>query len=98
MSNLQTLRQHLFDTLAGLKADTIKIDQARAINETAQVIINSAKVEVDFMRYSGKVVASEFMQLEAPDKDNGEKKTDTANGQKTVALVPGGSVTTHRMR
>lgn len=93
MSNLQTLRQHLFDTLAGLKADTIKIDQARAINETAQVIINSAKVEVDFMRYSGKVVASEFMQLE-----DGEKKTDTANGQKTVALVPGGSVTTHRMR
>jgi len=93
MSNLQTLRQHLFDTLAGLKADTIKIDQARAINETAQVIINSAKVEVDFMKYSGKVVASEFMQLE-----DGEQKTATANGQKTVALVPGGSVTTHRMR
>jgi len=93
MSNLQTLRQHLFDTLAGLKADTIKIDQARAINETAQVIINSAKVEVDFMKHSGKVVASEFMQLE-----DSEQKTATANGQKTVSLVPGGSVTTHRMR
>ena len=47
------LRGLLFETLEGLKNKTIAIDQAAAINHTAQSFINCAKVEVEFMKFSG---------------------------------------------
>lgn len=51
MSNtLGDLNDILFDTLRDLRAGTIKLDQAEAIRETAQTIINSAKVEVDYVK------------------------------------------------
>ena len=54
MSNDVTeLRQTLFDTLRDLKAGTMDIDRAKAINETAQTIINSAKVEADHLKITG---------------------------------------------
>jgi hypothetical protein len=55
------LRAVLFDTLRGLKAGQVKPDQAQAINDTAQTIINSAKVEVDYARVTGNSLASEFL-------------------------------------
>lgn len=56
MSNsIADLRQHLFETLAALKDDKkpMDLDRAKAIADVAQVVINSAKVEVDFMRMRG---------------------------------------------
>lgn len=57
MSNqtIINLRQHLFNALEALsdKDNPMDIDRAKAICEVSQVIINSAKVEVDFMRHSG---------------------------------------------
>jgi hypothetical protein len=98
-NDISALRNALFSVLAGLKDGSCNIDQAKAINETAQVLINTAKVEVDFMKASGKVVNSEFMTLlPETEQDDGEIKSTTTHGKKTVALVPGGSVTTHRMR
>lgn len=55
MNNIEALREHLFNTLQGL-ADTSKpmeIERARAISEVAQVIINSAKVEVEHLKVAG---------------------------------------------
>lgn len=42
-NNINTLRDTLFDTLRALRDrdNPIEIDRAKAINETAQVIINS---------------------------------------------------------
>jgi hypothetical protein len=100
-NDISALRNTLFSVLVGLKDGSCKIEVAKAINDTAQAIINSVKVEVDFMRASGKVVNSEFMTLlpESPKQDDGEVKSITAHGIKTVELGPGrGSVTTHRMR
>lgn len=55
MNNITTLRQHLFDTLAALQDKTapLDIERAKAISEVAQVIINSAKVEVEHAKVTG---------------------------------------------
>lgn len=51
--NIETLREHLFDALDSLKAGTMDTDKAKAVSDLAQTIINTAKVEVDFMRARG---------------------------------------------
>lgn len=59
---IDDVREHLFAVLEGL-ADPVKpmaIDRAKAICEAAQTIINSAKVEVDFLKVSGHS-SSEFL-------------------------------------
>lgn len=48
--NISDLREAMFDTLADLKAGKITVEQAKAISDVGQVIINSAKVEVDYIR------------------------------------------------
>lgn len=49
------LREHLFATLAALRDPhtPMDIERARAVSEVAQTIINSAKVEVDYLKLSG---------------------------------------------
>lgn len=69
MSNdINALREALFDTLRGVKEGKLDLDKAKAINETAQTIINTAKVEVDFMRQTGATVASGFLPVPADAK------------------------------
>lgn len=55
VNDISTVRQALFDTLRGLsdKDKPMDIDRAKAVNEIAQTIINSAKVEVDALRLLG---------------------------------------------
>lgn len=48
--NISHLREGLFDALDALKKGEITVEQAKAISEMSQVIINSAKVEVDYIR------------------------------------------------
>lgn len=48
--NINHLRESLFDSLDMLKNGTLSIEQAKAISEMSQVIINTAKVEVDYIR------------------------------------------------
>ena len=59
-NKIQDLRNHLFETIELLKdgakdstdklAQGMTIEKAKAIADVAQVIINTAKVEVDFIR------------------------------------------------
>ena len=59
MSNdIKGLRDIMFDTLRGVKDGSIKIETAKAINDTAQTIINSAKVEVEFLKATGSPASS----------------------------------------
>ncbi|RQZ74819.1 MULTISPECIES: hypothetical protein [Burkholderia] len=55
MNNLEKLRQHLFATLESLadKEKPMEIERAKAVAEVAQVIINSAKVEVEHQKVAG---------------------------------------------
>jgi hypothetical protein len=93
MSDINELRKVLFDTLTDLrnKDKTIDIDRAKAINDTAKNIIDSAKVEVDFMRVAGGQGSGFIGQASA-------LKTPTATGTKTVEQKAGYSVTTHQLK
>jgi hypothetical protein len=65
-NKIEDLRNHLFATLEALQ-DTEKpmdIERAKAISDVAQTIINSAKVEVDFAKVTGKTPASQFLPAE----------------------------------
>lgn len=61
---INDLRGHLFDALKGLKDKSMDIETAKAISDISQVIVNSAKVEVDFAKATGQKSGSGF--LEAP--------------------------------
>jgi len=52
-NKINDLRDHLFETLERLKDGDIDIETARAITDVSQVIINSAKIEVDFIKATG---------------------------------------------
>ena len=49
-NKIEDLRDHLFEIIEMLKEDDMQLDKAKAIADIAQVIVNSAKVEVDFIK------------------------------------------------
>ena len=49
------LRSKLFDTMDGLEAGTISVETAAQITDVARAIIDSAKVENEFVRLTGTV-------------------------------------------
>ena len=51
-NRLSDLRNHLFETIEALKDEEkpMDLDRARAIGDVAQVIINSAKTEVELVK------------------------------------------------
>lgn len=52
-NSIEDLRNHLFETIEAIKNDEMDLDKARAITEVSQVLVNSAKVEVDFLKTVG---------------------------------------------
>lgn len=67
MNDITELRGILFDALRGLndKAKPLDLDRARATAEIAQTIINSARVEVEFIKAAGGK-GSGFIPLTSP--------------------------------
>lgn len=63
-NNIDTLRDHLFDTLRGLKEGTMSIETAEAVSLISQTIINTAKVEAEFAKATGENIASKFLEQE----------------------------------
>ena len=51
--NLSALRAELFNTLRAVKAGTLPLDQARAVNEIAKTLVDTAKVEVAYIAATG---------------------------------------------
>ena len=53
--NVSDLREHLFATLAALRdtENPMDIERARAVSDVAQTLINSAKVEVEYLKVAG---------------------------------------------
>lgn len=92
-NNIDTVREHLFETLKGLtdKKQPMDLERAKAVCETAQTIINSAKVEVDYIKAVGGTTTSAFLQ------SKGEDKPALPNGSQKVEYPNGISVIAHRM-
>lgn len=61
-NKIEDLRNHLFETLEALKdkENPMPIDRAQAIANVSQAI-NSAKVEVEFIKASGGAFATGFI-------------------------------------
>lgn len=47
---IEDLRRRLFETIDGVKAGTTTLEAAKTIGDLSQVIVNTAKVEVDYLR------------------------------------------------
>ena len=68
-NKINDLRDHLFETLERLKDGDIDVKTAKAMADVSQVIINSAKIEIDFIRTTGSTKDSGFIKLQ----ENNEK-------------------------
>jgi hypothetical protein len=64
-NKIDDLRNHLFETLEALKDEEkpMDLDRARAVAEVAKVIVDSAKVEVEFVKVTGAVRSTSFLPI-----------------------------------
>lgn len=62
-NTIDDLRSHLFETLAALKdkEKPMDLDRAQAVADVAKVIIESAKVEVSFLKVTGALKSTGFL-------------------------------------
>lgn len=63
-NKIEDLRNHLFETIELLKEKEIDVSTAKAISEVAQVIVNTAKVEIQFINRSNSNEEIGFIKLE----------------------------------
>ncbi|NWA29224.1 hypothetical protein HX866_30510 [Pseudomonas gingeri] len=65
-NKIEDLRNHLFVTIESLldPDKPLDINRAKAVAEVAQVMVNSAKVEVDMVKALGAHNGSGFLQIE----------------------------------
>ena len=74
MNDLTALRESLFATLADLRAGKIDLEQAKAINDVGKTLIDSAKVEVDYLRTTGGGESAFIGAASAPPQTSGNGK------------------------
>ena len=69
-NKLGDLRNHLFETLEALKDDEkpMDLDRARAVADVARVIVESAKVEVNFLKVTGALRSTDFLPTDVGDE------------------------------
>lgn len=62
------LRDHLFATIEALRDEEnpMDIDRAKTISEVSKTLIDTAKVEVDFIRATGTSQTTGFIESEKP--------------------------------
>lgn len=67
-NDITGLRGHLFETLAALrdKKNPMDIDRAKAIAEVAREVVNTAKVEVEFIKATGGQGSGFIAKIEPP--------------------------------
>jgi len=62
-NKIDDLRNHLFETLEALKDEDkpMDLERARAVADVARVIVESAKVEVNFIKVTGQAKSTDFL-------------------------------------
>ena len=62
-NKIEDLRNHLFATIEGLldEETPMELDRAKAVADVAQVLVNSAKIEVDFIKATGRESSTGFI-------------------------------------
>lgn len=66
-NKINDLRDHLFETLEALKDPDkpMDIERAKAVADVARVIVDSAKVEVQFLQVTGGLKSTGFLPEDA---------------------------------
>jgi len=59
---IDDLRRRLFETIDGVRSGAVSLDQARQISDLSQVIVNSAKVEVEYVKATEAAARSQFLE------------------------------------
>lgn len=103
-NDIQALRSHLFNTLTALqdKENPMDIDRARAICQVGDVIVDTAKAEIDFARVNGSIDTQFFHKpsaptsMPAPSATQAIENKTTGNNRATITVE--GNVTTHRAK
>ena len=80
--DIQTLRAELFATLRAVKDGTMDLDRARSFNEISKTIVDTAKVEVDYIRATQGEFRSDFIQPAKPSSHM--LPADAMNGIKSI--------------
>lgn len=62
-NSIDGLREHLFETIEGLKNGTITPDVAAQITDVAKAIIDSARAENEFIQLTGSSGSGGFIPL-----------------------------------
>lgn len=62
-NKIEDLRNHLFEVIESLKDGDMEIEKAKTIADVAQVIINSAKIEVDYIKVIDGVCGTGFIPV-----------------------------------
>lgn len=107
MSNdITTLRSILFESLRDIKKASSKdeleiaLAKAKAISDTSQTLINSVKIEVDYIRATSSHVATGFIgaPMASPTLPKPPAKAVDKREIKTGVVETQGNVTRHVMR
>lgn len=69
--SISDLYNALFDTLEQVKSGDMDLDRAKMVTEVGQTIINTAKVEVMYIREAGGAVTSQFIESKGGDAADG---------------------------
>lgn len=59
--SVDDLRELLFEVARGVKTKNYSPEQGKVIAELGQVMINTARVELDFIKQTGKQIPSDFI-------------------------------------
>ena len=75
--HITELRQHLMSTLADLRdrGNPMEPDRARAVAQVAGVLVDTARVEVDYIKATGQDVSNFIDGMKAPETQQIEQQT-----------------------
>lgn len=79
-AHINDLREHLMQTLEGLRdrKNPMEPDRARAVAQVATVLVDTAKVEIDYIKATG-ADRSDFLETPATTALPAPSDTPTAN-------------------
>lgn len=82
-NKITDLRDHLFETLEALrdKDEPMDLDRARTVADVARVIVESAKVEVDFIKVTGAASGTGFLPEETTNTPPARQLNAVGNGR-----------------
>lgn len=84
-NKIEDLRNHLFEALEGLadKENPLDVKRAKAIADVARVIVDGAKVEVEYMKVTGARQGTGFIALPDAEPERESRSRLVAANERT---------------